>query len=128
LNLLFDLDLVIDASIQAKSNIGWEFFQLARHLSDTANLDLSELRLQRINEEQKKIGNFANVVIALLNNSFPTPDGGQLSPLASHIAIAFCVRNHAAHNIASQFLVPEYTSQLMQALFDVLFLTVDTFY
>ena len=127
-NMLFDLVLVIDSSIQAKSKVGWQFFDLARHLSEQAGLDLSQLRLEHINSERKRPGNFANVVIALLNGSFPMPDGGQLSPLATDIAIAFCIRNHAAHNIVAQSLVPTYTRQLMQSLFNTLFLTADTFY
>lgn len=128
LNMLFDLVLVIDSSIQAKANVGWQFFNLARHLSNVAGLDLSQPRLEHINWEQKKPGNFANVVNALLNVSFPMPDGGQLSPLAADIAIAFCIRNHAAHNIASQSLVPAHSQQLLQALFDVLFLTADSIF
>lgn len=127
-NMLFDLVLVIDASIQARSNIGWQFFNLARHLSDEANLDLSQQRLEHINNEQRRTGNFANVVIALLNGSLSMPDQGQLSPLAANIAIAFCIRNHAAHNIVSQPLVPRYTDQLLQALFNTLFFTVDALY
>lgn len=128
LNLLFDLVLVIDSSIQAKSNVGWQFFHLARHLSDAARLDLTQSRLQHINSEQQKLGNFVHVVRALLNGTFPMPDGGQLSPLTADIAIAFCIRNHAAHNIVSQSLVPAYTQQLLQAVFDTLFLTADTLY
>jgi hypothetical protein len=127
-NILFDLVLVIDSSIQAKSNVGWRFFNLARHLSDIAGLDLSQARLEYISVEQQKPGNFAKVVIALLNGSLPMPDGGQLSPLAANVAVAFCVRNHAAHTIVSQSLVPAYTRQLLQALFDTLFLTADFIY
>jgi len=127
-NLLFDLVLVVDSSIQAKSNVGWEFFNLARHLSDTAGLDLVQARLEYINSEQKRLGKFANVVIALLDRSFQMPGGEHLSPLASDIAIAYCIRNHAAHNIVVQSLVPEHTRQLMQSLFNTLFLTVDTLY
>jgi hypothetical protein len=127
-NLLFDLVLVIDASIQAKSNVGWQFFELARHLADVARLDLSQSRLQAINTEQKKPGNFNNVVTALLNGTFPMPDGGALSTLASDIAVAFCIRNHAAHNIVSQLLVPAHTQQLLQSLFNTLFLTADVLY
>ena len=128
LNMLFDLVLVIDTSIQAKSKVGWEFFNLARHLSKSAGLDLSQSKLEYINCQQKKKGNFAKVVISLLNHSLPMPDGKPLSQLATDIAIAFCIRNHAAHNIASQKLVPAFTKELLQALFDVLFLTTDILY
>jgi hypothetical protein len=124
LNTLFDIVLVIDSSIQARANVGWQFFKLARHLSDRAGLDLSQGRLEFINAESKKPANFANVVCSLLDRTCPTPDGGHLSPLA----IAFCIRNHAAHNIASQSLVPTRTEQLLQSLFDVLFLTAEHLY
>lgn len=129
LNLLFDLALVIDSSIQAKfPEVGWQYFKLARCLSDRAGLDLSEAQLNFVNEEQQKPGNFANVVIDLLNNSFRMKDGNKLSPLAADIAISYCIRNHAAHNIITQSLVPKHKLQLLEALFDTLFLTVDYLY
>jgi hypothetical protein len=128
LNLLFDLTLVIDTSIRAKSNAGWQFFNLARCISNKSGLDLYQNRLECINKELEKPDNFADLVISLLNKSLTMPDRKLLSEIATDIALAYCIRNHAAHNIAPQKLVPQYTERLLQALFDVLFLTVDTFY
>ncbi len=128
MNLLFDLVLVIDNSIQAKYTTDWRYFNLARFLSDTAKLDLTQIRLEAIKTVLDDPSKFEQLVIDLLNSTFPMPDGGKLSILASAIAVSFCIRNYAAHNIASESLLPAHSQELIETLFDVLFLTAESLY
>ena len=47
LNVLFDLALVIDSSIQAKSNVGWQFFNLALELSKKSKSGFIRTKIRR---------------------------------------------------------------------------------
>ncbi len=125
-NILFDVCLVIDASIKSKnSSSGWTFFELASHLSSIAGLGVSKSELGSVNGQFRQ-----DFESALGHATLGTMRVGNrvLSGLASSLAVVYGLRNRGAHAPASVPFVAENVDQLLAHTFDVLFLCVETLY
>ena len=127
LNLLFDILLVIDASIGAR-NPGVNSFPLhAAHLSNEAGLGLTQNKLQ--NELNPVFQADFNLTLAnILNGAFQFGDGTGLTGLAGDLAVAYGLRNYGAHHISSVPTVQLRFNEIRQSLFNVLFLTIEMLY
>jgi hypothetical protein len=126
INLLFDLSLVLDASVKAKNVTHWKFIEHAIYLSDKANLGLSADKLKEINLEFTN--DFDQTLSNLLHGVFKLKNGWNLSSLERDISIAYGIRNRAAHNISSESRVWKEFGNIKQSLFNTLFLIVETLY
>lgn len=123
-NLLFDLILVIDATITAH-NPGQQKFSInAVFLSCRASLGLSQHMLQeQVGPAFKK--DFEASLTSLLDGRFPFEHASSPSPMAADLAIAYGLRNYGAHNVASMPTVWRRFPEIRQRLFNVLFLSVE---
>ena len=126
INLLFDITLVIDAAIKAKNPNHWQFIDHASFLSKRdSSLGLNKNQLQEINKAFKA---FDATLKALIEGTFNLQDGSALSTGGRDLAIAYGLRNHAAHNVSSAPTIRSRFADIRQSLFNILFLCVETLY
>jgi hypothetical protein len=128
LNLFFDLVLVIDEAIAEKDPDPnhWRFLDFAEFLSGQSRLKLTRDDLQLANREIRS--DFDRTLTSLLDATFLFQDGLTRSRLGCDVAVAHCLRNHAAHNVTSFPSVWRRFQDIRQGLFNVLFLCVDVLY
>lgn len=128
MDLLFDIILVIDAAIKAKNPDDRARFRAhIAFLSDRAGLGIRQ-HLSQLNTEFNRPNNFDSTLTAILDGSFRFNEGSVLSGLAGDLAIAYGLRNHAAHNVSSVSTIWERFSEIRQSLFNTLFLSVEVLY
>jgi hypothetical protein len=127
-NLLFDLSLVIDAAIKAKNPNPktWRFSELAEFLSQRSSLGISKAQLDEVNGEF--INNFDQTMTALASGTFTFKDGTRPSKLGSDLLVTYGVRNHGAHNVSGASVIWQQFENILQSLFNILFLCVETLY
>ncbi len=124
-NLLFDLLLVIDATIRFKNKKGDKFISHAAYLTNRIGKPLTIKQLKNINSAfQKDINGTLTDMIAC---SYVL-DGHTITKLHADIAIAYGLRNYGAHDISSVPIVSDKYVEIEQSLFNVLFLAVDYLY
>ena len=133
LNLLFDLVLVIDAAIkqkyQAPTGTGVDFPDLLSHLSTSASLGLSSGHLTNtVNASIQTPPAFDQTMLQLLQRAFPFTHTQASPALESDLAISYCIRNRAAHNVISSLVVAGHFQDVLQSVLNVLFLTSETLY
>jgi hypothetical protein len=126
LNLLFDLSLVIDAAIAPRDSTHWKFIDFASFLCVRCQINLTKRQLIEANSAFKR--EFAGAINAVVGNTFTFADGSKPDPLASDIILAYGIRNFGAHHIQSIATVRQQFAQLLQSLFNMLFLTADHLY
>ncbi|MFB0534490.1 MAG: hypothetical protein ACETWR_05870, partial [Anaerolineae bacterium] len=123
-NLLFDLILVIDATIRAHNPGQRSFSMHAVFLSGQAKLGLNQQMLQeQVNQAFES--DFEAALTNLLDRGFRFRDGSSPSPIAADLAIAYGLRNYGAHNVSSMPAVWQRFLDMRQSLFNVLFLAVE---
>jgi len=127
MNLLFDMTLVIDAATKVKNpNHQGMFRSHAAFLSDRADLGLNWDDLGHVNGKFNE--DFDSTLAAVLDGSFRFNEDSILSGLAGDLAIAYGLRNHAAHNVSSVSTIWKRFPDIQQSLFNVLFLSVEVLY
>lgn len=126
MNLLFDITLIIDATIKYKDLIPSHkyFRERVLFLSERAGLAIRD-ELDQVNERRKKDADIT--LSSLIDGSF-TCKTGAVTGLAADIAIAYVIRNHSAHDPSPIPSVWKNFSKVRQSLFNVLFLTVQKLY
>lgn len=127
INLLFDLLLVIDATIKVHNPTGHYFPQHAAYLSGQANLGLTQHKLQ-VEVNPAFQGDLSLTLANVLDGSFQLQDGSMLIGVAADLAVAYGLRNYGAHNLSSVPVVQQRFEQIRRSLFNVLFLTIETLY
>ena len=125
LNLLFDLTLVIDEAIKKKDGKKY-FHEHAAHLLQNVN---HSLRPDQIHEQLNRLfqNDFDRTLREALDETLTLPQT-QLDHVQCDVALAYGIRNHAAHNIDSSRTVWERFLEVQQALFRVFFATIDWLY
>lgn len=126
LNLLFDLALVIDATIAPHNKPNWKFIEHAVCLASKQGLPLSLPQLQQANQAFN--ADFAGTLSKLLDGTFVLQDGSNVTGSAADLAIAYGIRNYGAHHVSSTDTIRDRYKEVRQALFNVLFASVDAFY
>ena len=124
LNLLFDITLVIDASVKQHNTQQWRFNEHAAFLSIKANLGISQAQLGSINGDFTN--DFDKTMRDLVNGNYRLPGNTQLNGLARDLAIVYGIRNRGAHNLSTVRCVGDQSSELLQSSFNILFLIVET--
>ena len=119
--------MVIDASIKAKNPNQKYFSMHALHLSNQAGLGLSEQQIK--NEANSSFtNNFDQTLEDLLDGRYQFADGSIPSGLSADLLIAYGLRNFGAHQITSVPTVWRRYPEIRQALFNIMFLTVEVLY
>lgn len=126
MDLILRLLQVIDSSLKAKNPAGKTFLPLAVYLAQTATLALTQADLQHVNGEAQK--DFEKTVRDLLDGSFSLPSGVTPSGLSRDLAVAYACRNYGAHQLAPSTTVLTRADEIRQAVFNTLFVTVETLY
>ena len=126
LNVFFDLTLVIDAAVKHKAPGKWRFIDLAETLLAGAGAPLSNAQLRMVNSVFET--DFDRSLQRALNGTLSLQDGTALSGLQLDVAVAYGLRNHGAHDVASASTIWQEFHRIQQALHNVLFATVDHLY
>lgn len=122
-NLLFDLTLVIDLSLKPRTgNFGLDISNLWKKI----NPNMCQEKLQQINGAV--INNFYSGISSLLSRQFTDSDLGKLNSIECDIAITYVIRNHSAHNIDPNLILPIKSYSLIRSIFNVLFFVIDSQY
>lgn len=127
LNLLFDLTLVVDDAIKAHNQNGNTFIHHAAFLSAQAGVGINQQQLgQEINQAFKKVFDIA--LNTILNDEFVLQDGQLVSGLMKDISITYGIRNRAAHDLTRILTVRDRFSEILQSIFNTLFLAIEILY
>jgi hypothetical protein len=131
LNILFDLILVIENAIRNKHPDRCTnellFPELAEFLSASLKWNIKSGHFTGyINPEVKK--DYDNCLENLLDRKFKFTHTVINRDLESDISIAYLLRNRGAHNISSSKVIINRFNEVLQSLFNILFLTVKTLY
>lgn len=125
-NILFDVCLVVDAAIQEKRRlVGWKFIDLAAALSSDAALTLSKSDLRMVNGQFNQ--DFEGTLGRAIQGNLAV-GARVLTGLENSLAVAYGLRNRGAHGPASVPIVAEKVDDILDHVFDVLFLCVETIY
>lgn len=122
-NLLFDLTLVIDGAIKAKSTGNWRFIHHAEHLLGVIGQPLTEAELGEIN--QAFGADFDRTLSDILDGQFRLSNNAGLSQAQRDVALAYGMRNRGAHDVSAAPTVWNRFREIEQALFNALYMAVD---
>lgn len=127
LNLLFDLTLVVDDAIKAHNQNGNTFINHATFLSAQAGLGITQQQLgAEINRAYNNVFDIA--LNTILNNEFELQSGQLVTDLIKDISITYGIRNRAAHNVTGILTVRDRIDEILQSIFNTLFLTIEILY
>jgi hypothetical protein len=123
LNLLGDLVLVLDDILKVLFAPVWDFGKNTASLAAAGQLSLSSDELKEV---QKNFANdaFEKALDAALSNRL-TLNGIALTGLQRDVALVYGLRNYRAHNVASAVIVAKRFPEIVQAVFNVLFLALE---
>lgn len=125
-NLLFDLTLVIDGAIKEKNPDKWKFIHHAEYLLDKVGQPLSEAQLGEVNEAFKS--DFEKTLANILDGKFALADGTSFTYAQIDVSLAYGMRNRGAHDVTAAPTIWNRFAEIEQALFNVIYLTVDFLY
>jgi hypothetical protein len=126
ISLLFEVVLVIDQAIKAKNPSQWKFWDHFIFVNNNAGLGVGEPKLNQISREFKR--DFDTSLTRVLDGTFTFDNGDTLSSQAGDLAIAYRLRNYAAHNVSTINTVWQRFSEVQQSLFNTLFFIVELLY
>lgn len=127
--LLFDLCSVIDSVIGYKNRQSWRFIDHAAYLSSACQFNLDRGRLAQLNSAWgQDFVDFPKVANELLSGTFSFDDGLVLSPTEVDVALAYGLRNLAAHRAESLPIIYQKFEDISQMVMNVLFLAVEYLY
>ena len=122
-NLLFDLALVVDASIRCKYPAKWKFVDLATRLSMNANLGLSKRHLRELNKSFHC--DFEGTVEQILRKQLRLSDGVRPVGLSAALGLTYGCRNRGAHDVSAVRVIRERFTEISAALLETLFATIE---
>lgn len=125
INILFDLTLVIDATIKDKNRTRWKFIHHAERLLAAAGAQLTNQDLRDVNTAFEN--DFDGTLTAALDGTL-SPPAGALSRLQCDVAMAYGIRNFGAHNTGTAPAVYNRFDEVQRTLFRVLFAAVEHLY
>jgi hypothetical protein len=122
LNLLFDITLVIDATIKVRNQQQY-FINHAEALLTAAGAALTNLQLREINGQFQ--ANFDATLRSALNTTLTVQPNQILTALQCDVALAYGLRNHGAHNTGTAPTIWNRFPDVQQALFRALFAAIE---
>jgi len=132
LNLLFDLVLVIDNAIKQRhpdsNSRHIQASELLGYLASNEGYPLKHGHLTGVVSPDVKSKGFDIVLLDLLDRVYMLPSPPKSLSLESDIAITYLIRNRGAHELSTSRVVATRLNHIAQSIFNVLFLTVDSFY
>lgn len=126
MSLFSDMLVTIEAALKSRNPPGRSFIDQAEFLSQKAGDPISNARLRELNGIF--ITDFDATLTALLDDTFNFLDQTKLSRLQSEIAVAYGLRNRAAHDVSPTPIMWHRFPEIMQILLNVMFATVDYVY
>lgn len=125
-NVLFDMVQVIDSTISPKNSGKWKMFDHVVFLSEKLGVPINEANLIEANRNFQS--SFEESISLILAGNFKFKDGSVASPIQSDLLIAYALRNRGAHDISSAKILWARYRDLLQAVFNALFLVVSKLY
>lgn len=126
MDLIFRLLQVLESALKAKNPAGSTFFSHAVFLAQRTSLNLTQPDLSHVNTEAKK--DFEKTLRDLLVGVFALPGGRAAIALERDLAVAYACRNYGAHQLSPVSTVLNRVEEIKQAVFNTLFLTIETLY
>jgi hypothetical protein len=129
LGLLFELLLVAEAGIKLKDPVASHkyFSEFVGFLAKQAGLQLTQSDLQQ-HVKSSANADFNSTFTDLLFKAYRLPSGYRLTRLECDIALAYTIRNLAAHDIKSSPLIWGQFKGISQSIINVLLLAAETLY
>ncbi len=131
LNLLFDLALVIENGLRVKHpDYGKTllFPILAQYLSEAVSWNLRDNDLKQVVQQELRNIGFDETITKLLQRTFPFQHNISNLELESDLAIVYLIRNRGAHDVTSSKIVTYRFEEVLQSMFNILFLATQTIY
>lgn len=122
-SILFDLCVCVDQTIRTRWGAKGMFKKQIEFLAKKRGLGLAG-RLEELNDDFK--GDAATTVRRLLDGSYNYKDGTAPVGIEVDFALAYGLRNLRAHEIAALRVVWERFDELVQAILNSMFYTVET--
>jgi hypothetical protein len=120
--LLFDITLVIDSTIRVRA--GTRYFRTSLdHLLTVAGPRLVKEQFSELNRQF--IDDFDGTVQAAVDGALRLAEGVRLNRLQCDVALAYGIRNHAAHRTDTANTIYTRSSEVQSALFRPFFAAVD---
>jgi len=126
MDLIFRLLQIIESSLKAKNPKGRAFKSQAVFLAKEAKLSISDKDLIHVNLQCGK--DFQKTLRSLLDEAFVLPSGSCATGLGRDLAVVYACRNYGAHQLVPVPTVSIRSEEIQQAVFNILFLTVETVY
>jgi hypothetical protein len=126
LNLFFDITLCIENAASAKNPAHGTFINHAEFIASRVGSPLTNAELGDINQRFK--ADFNATLLLALDRTLPLSSGNMATALQSDIALAYGIRNRGGHDVSSAPAVWQRYRNIEQALFNVLFMTIDFVY
>jgi hypothetical protein len=126
-DIVFDVCLVIEEAIKAKSGLSDTFIHQAAYLAKAAGLSLTVAELGQLNGQF--VASFDATLHAAVTGTLTLPGGGRmLTPIECSLAATYGCRNRRAHTSTPPSLDWEACDALFSCISDTLFLAVESCY
>jgi len=122
-NMIFDLCLVVDATIKNKNPSQWKFRDHLLFLSSKASLAFNKDKLNKINDDF--INDFSNTLQKLLSSKYSFQDGTLPQLIERDLAITYGFRNFGAHKIEDQPIIYKNFQPICQSILNSLFFSIE---
>lgn len=119
LNILFDVALVIDATVKVKNSTKWQFIDHAEFLLSATPSPLTNPQLRQINSDFNN--NFDITTQSLLDGNYTHATIPALNRFQRDVSLVYGIRNHGAHDVSSSPVVWKRYLDIQQSLFNVMF-------
>ncbi|HEY59166.1 MAG TPA: hypothetical protein G4N92_00540 [Anaerolineae bacterium] len=128
LDLLFDLSRVVDAVLKKKNPSYWQMFNHIVILNTRMGIGLNQSYMEQLNESYKPPNKFDEILASVLDDFFQFQDQTTMTLEGKSFAVAYGIRNHAAHNIEALPIIWERYKEIEKYIFYALFLSIQKLY
>lgn len=126
INLFFDVTLCVESAASAKNPVSGTFINHAEFISSQVGHPITNAQLGDVNARFK--ADFNGTLVSALDGKLALASGAIASRPQSDIAVAYGIRNRGAHDVSSVPAVWQRHKDIEQALFNVMFATIDFSY
>lgn len=124
-NLLFDIIKVIDFSLSKKNTGEWKFSNQISYLSKKAGFLINGRDIYTLGQNNSTLNQKLKDLMA---DKYQFENGNFPSDLQKDLLITYLLRNYFAHLLTPKNLILDQFTYFQEAVFNTLFLTVETLY
>jgi hypothetical protein len=128
LDLLFDLSRVVDVVLKKIDPANYYLFNHIVMLNTKLNIGLNQIHMEQLKELYKPTNDFNKALTSILDGTFEFSDKTKMTLEGKSFAIAYGIRNHAAHNVEAMPIIWKRYKEIEKCIFFALFITIQKFY